>query len=85
MFFLRPISIFCGVALLLAFSADATILLLAHVTGGIGIAFKGRLGGVPLFFFFWVLAFVVGVLVARRLHVFPFFRWGPRLITDRRF
>ncbi len=74
MVFLKVISIFCGVALLLAFGADATILLLTQVTGGFAISVRGRFGWVFLFSIFWVIAFVLGVLISRRLHVFPFTR-----------
>ena len=74
MFFLRVVSVLCGTALLLAFCADATILLIAHVAGGFGIVAKGRFGWVLFYFFFWVLSFVPGWFIARGLHVFPFVR-----------
>jgi len=71
MMFLKVISVFCGVALVLGLCADATILLLAQVTGGFGILWRGRFGQVPLFLSLWVIAFVLGALIARRMHVLP--------------
>ena len=73
MFFLRVISLFSLIALLIALSADALLIAASRVTGGIGI-FAKPLGWVTLFSTIWIAALVIGCLTAWKLQLFPFTR-----------
>lgn len=71
MFFMKVVSIFCGVALLLAFCADATFWFFTWTRGSAAL-FSTKSGWVFLFFLFWVISFVLGLFITRRLQIFPF-------------
>jgi hypothetical protein len=76
MLFLRIISLFCAVALLLAFAGDVLLFVLsfvaAHMSGnGAGLLLKPP-AWIGLFFAAWTAAFAIGVFISIRFHVFPF-------------
>jgi len=73
MFFLRVVSILCGVALLLAACADLSIFGASLVTGSFMIG-GTRFGWTTVFSLLWIIALVLGLLIARKFHVFPFIR-----------
>ncbi len=73
MFFLRIISLFSLIALLLAFSADALLFASTRLTGGFAI-FAKPLGWAAIFSVMWIAALAIGCLVAWKLQVFPFVR-----------
>lgn len=70
MIFVKIISLFCLVAMALAFCADTVCLVLARSLGGFGIFAKPS-GWFTLFSVFWVFALVIGWLLVRRFHFFP--------------
>jgi hypothetical protein len=77
-FFLRTFSLFCAVALLLAFAGDVLFLVATRISGGgAGLLMKPP-AWIGLFFIAWIAAFAIGVFIASKLHIFPFgFRLFP--------
>jgi hypothetical protein len=77
-FFLRTISLFCAVALLLAFAGDVLFLVASRISGGgLGLLMKPP-AWIGLFFAAWIAAFAIGVFIASKFHIFPFgFRLFP--------
>lgn len=65
LFFTRPILVFCGVAIALGTGADALFFMVTMLAGG-GIFLK-RGGWFVAFGTLWLLAFVIGSFVVRKL------------------
>lgn len=72
MIFLKPILLFSVTALVLAVSVDLACIVTARITGNWVGDFATRSGWVVIFASLWGLAFLIGVLIARMIHLFPF-------------
>jgi hypothetical protein len=72
MFFLRPTLLFCASALLLALILDGSLLVVARITGWAGYIARPS-GWVLTFTTLWALALILGIFLAKILHVFPFY------------
>jgi len=70
-FFLRTTSLFCAVALLLAFTGDVLFFVATRISGGGGLLLKTH-ALIGLFFLAWVAAFAIGIVIASKFHIFPF-------------
>jgi hypothetical protein len=71
LFFTRPILWFCGVAIALGIGADALFMGLTMLRGGGGLLLRpGK--WVILFGALWLTAFAIGLLVVKKVGVFPF-------------
>lgn len=69
--FLKPVLIFCASAISLAVLLDGSFLIAAQFRPLVGL-WSTRSGWVLIFAIFWTIAFVIGLLIARSVHVFPF-------------
>jgi hypothetical protein len=66
LFFTRPILVFCGVAIALGIGADALFFTFTMLAGGGGLLLR-RGGWFVVFGTLWLLAFVIGSLLVRKL------------------
>jgi hypothetical protein len=75
MILLKIVLAFCGVAVALAATGDLAMYLLIRGTGGIGIGFDNikDFNRIPVFVLgaLWVLSFLLGWIVARKLDLIP--------------
>ena len=72
MIFLNPTLLFCASAILLAMILDGSLLVVAKLTGGAGFAARPS-GWVLTFTVLWGLALVLGIFIAKAIHLFPFY------------
>jgi hypothetical protein len=75
MLFLRPVLLFCACAVSLALLLGGSLFAVALITGWSGFFAKPS-GWVLTFSTLWAAALVMGLLLAKHIHLFPFL--GPR-------
>lgn len=72
MLFIKPILLLSAVAVVLAITVNLVCVVIGRITGTWTGDFATRPGWVVIFATLWALAFVIGIVVARIFHLFPF-------------
>jgi hypothetical protein len=68
LFFTRPILVFCGIAIALGLGADALFYASVMLTGSGILSFR-RGGLVAVFGMLWLVAFAIGLLIAKKFGI----------------
>jgi hypothetical protein len=66
--FIKPVLVFCAVAISIAFLADLSFELASYRLGGFAIIASQR-GWLALFATGWIVAFAIGWVIVKKMHL----------------
>ena len=72
---IKPVAVFCAVALVMALAADLLIAVTVQITGGIGVFAQTpralNIGMVAFYVLGWLAAFSLGWFIAQKMGLVP--------------